>query len=70
MPIENATEPYLPKTSETGPTGHKNPWVRIVVYLVLAAAVGLIVWRVYQNKQKNAAATASQAAAPAPRESS
>ena len=33
------------------------------MYLVLAAAVGLIVWRVYQNKQKTAANTASQAAA-------
>jgi multidrug efflux system membrane fusion protein len=33
------------------------------VYLVLAAAVGLIVWRVYQNKQKTAANTANQAAA-------
>ena len=62
MPIQNATEPYLPGTRETEPSGHKNPWVRIVVYLVLATAVGLIVWRVYQNKQKNQAATARQAA--------
>jgi multidrug efflux system membrane fusion protein len=33
------------------------------VYLVLVAAVGLIVWRVYQNKQKAADATARQSAA-------
>ena len=63
MSIQNATEPYLPRTSETGPSRKKNPWVRIVVYLVLATAVGLIVWRVYQNKEKNQAATANQAAA-------
>jgi membrane fusion protein, multidrug efflux system len=63
MPIQNATEPYLTKTGESQHPGQKNPWVRVVVYLVLAAAVGLIVWRVYQNKQKTAANTASQAAA-------
>jgi membrane fusion protein, multidrug efflux system len=63
MPIQNATEPYLNKTGETQQPGHRNPWVRIVVYLLLATAVGLIVWRVYQNKQKTAANTANQAAA-------
>lgn len=63
MPIQNATEPYLPRTSEAQPPKRKNPWVRAVVYVVLAAAVGLVVWRVYQNKQKTAANTASQAAA-------
>ena len=63
MPIQNATEPYLPKTSESHPPGQKNTWVRVVVYIVLATAVGLIIWRVYQNKQKTAANTAIQAAA-------
>ena len=63
MPIQNATEPSLPKTGESQPPGQRNTWVRVVVYLVLAAAVGLIVWRVYQNKQKTAANTANQAAA-------
>jgi len=63
MPIQNATEPTLSKAGESQPPGRKNPWVRIVVYLVLAVAVGLIVWRVYQNKQKTAANTANQAAA-------
>ena len=63
MPIQNATEPYLPKTSESHPPGQKNTWVRVVVYIVLATAVGLIIWRVYQNKQKTAANTANQAAA-------
>ncbi len=63
MPIQNATEPSLQRTGETEPSGHKNTWIRVVVYLVLAAAVGLIVWRVYQNKQKNEKNTANQAAA-------
>jgi multidrug efflux system membrane fusion protein len=62
MSLQNATEPYLPKTGESQP-GQKNPWVRIIVYLVLIAAVGFIVWRVYQNKEKTAANTANQAAA-------
>ncbi len=63
MPIQDATEPYLPKAGASQPPGHKSNWVRVVVYLVLATAVGLIVWRVYQNKQKTAANTANQAAA-------
>lgn len=63
MPIQNVTEPSLIKTGETQPPGHRNSWIRVVVYLVLAVAVGLIVWRVYQNKQKTAANTANQAAA-------
>ncbi len=63
MPIQNATEPAFPKTSETQPPGKRNSLIRIVVYLILAAVVGLIVWRVYQNKQKTEANTANQAAA-------
>ena len=63
MPIQNATEPSLSKTGDFQPSGQKNPWIRVVVYLVLAVAVGLIVWRVYQNKQKTEANTAHQAAA-------
>jgi membrane fusion protein, multidrug efflux system len=63
MPIQNATEPSFPKTGETQPPGKRNSFIRIVVYLILAAAVGLIVWRVYQNKQKTEANTANQAAA-------
>jgi multidrug efflux system membrane fusion protein len=63
MPIQNATEPYLSKTSELQPPDRKNSWVRAVVYILQAAALGLIVWRVYQNKQKAASSSASQAAA-------
>ena len=63
MPIQDATETHLPRIGESHPPGRRNPWVRIVVYLVLAGALGLIVWRVYQNHQKADAAAASQAAA-------
>jgi multidrug efflux system membrane fusion protein len=37
--------------------------VRLIVYAVLVAALGLIVWRIYQNQKQNAATVASQAAA-------
>jgi multidrug efflux system membrane fusion protein len=63
MPIQNATEPSLPETGETQPSGQRNSWIRVVVYLILAAVVGLIAWRIYQNKQKTEANTAHQAAA-------
>lgn len=63
MPIQDATEPYVTKTGESRPGRPKNNLVRVVVYLLLASAVGVIVWRVYQNKQKAAANSASQAAA-------
>jgi len=45
------------------PTAHKGSWVRIVVYVVLVAALGLIVWKIYTNQKLNAANSASQAAA-------
>lgn len=64
MPIQNAAETRVPQIGEISPPPErKRTGIRIVVYLVLAIAVGLIVWRVYQNHQKTAAATAMQAAA-------
>jgi len=41
----------------------KGSWVRIVVYVVLVAALGLIVWKIYANQKQNAANSASAAAA-------
>lgn len=61
MPIQNATEPDLVKTGEDRP--HKNPWVRLFVYVVLIAAGAFIGWRIYQNKEKAAANQEKQAAA-------
>jgi membrane fusion protein, multidrug efflux system len=63
MPIQNATETHLPQIGESRPPSPKQSGVRIVFYLVVVLVVGLIAWRVYQNHQKQAAATASQAAA-------
>src|ERR1019366_8291447 len=63
MSTQNATETHLPAIGESQPPGRKRNGIRIVVYLVLVMALGLIVWRVYQNHQKAAAATVSQAAA-------
>ena len=63
MSTQNATETHLPAIGESQPPGRKRNGIRIVVYLVLVIALGLIVWRVYQNHQKAAAATVSQAAA-------
>jgi len=63
MPIQNATETDMPQIGELHPQSRKRTGVRIIFYLVLVLVVGLIVWRVYQNHQKQAAASASQAAA-------
>jgi len=53
----------MPEIGEFHPPGRKRTGARIVFYLVLLLVVGLIVWRVYQNHQKQVAATARQAAA-------
>jgi len=64
MSIEGSSESPLSTAGlQMQHHGHKNPWVRIVVYLVLVIALGLIVWKVYKNQKMTAAASASQAAA-------
>ena len=64
MSYEGTTVSYLPeKGQQPEPTAHKGSWVRIVIYVVLIAAVGLFVWKIYQNRKLNAANSASQAAA-------
>ena len=64
MEIQQAPETQLRSTGTPEPEpGHKRVWIRIVVYLVIATALGLAVWKIYQNQQKAAANTANQAAA-------
>jgi membrane fusion protein, multidrug efflux system len=63
MPMEHNTAPHSPSLDDTQPSRPRNAWVRVVVYLVLIGLLGLIGWRIYQNKQKAAAAKAMQAAA-------
>jgi len=48
---------------EQQPHARKGSWVRIVVYVVLVAALGLIVWKIYTNQKQNVANSASAAAA-------
>jgi multidrug efflux system membrane fusion protein len=64
MSIEGTpVSPLAEVGSEQLHTAHKRSWVRIVVYVVLIAVVGLIAGRIYQNQKQNAANSASQAAA-------
>ncbi len=64
MTIEGTPEPHPATGNNEQPSpAHKRSWIRIVVYVALVAALGLIVWRVYRNQQQNAASIASQAAA-------
>ena len=64
MSIEDAPESHLPTIGKLHqPPARKRAWIRVVVYLVLVSALGLIVWRIYQNQQLAAANTARQAEA-------
>lgn len=64
MSIEENRQSHLPLVnSSEAPHTQKNPWVRIVIYLVVISAVGAVVWRVYQNQQATKKASADQAAA-------
>jgi multidrug efflux system membrane fusion protein len=49
--------------AHTPPPARKSSWIRVVVYLVLACALGMIVWRIYHNQQLTAQNSARQAAA-------
>ncbi len=44
------------------PRSRKGFWIRVIVYLVLASALGFAVWRIYENHQQAAAKSASQEA--------
>ena len=64
MSIEGTPESYLAANgSDPQPPAHKGSWVRIIVYLALVAALGLIVWKIYQNEKASKSQASSQAAA-------
>jgi multidrug efflux system membrane fusion protein len=64
MSIEGTPESHLTAdTALQSPPAHKGGWVRIVIYVVLLGALGLIVWRIYQNQQAAKQQASSQAAA-------
>ena len=64
MPIETTQEA---RSSEIGnriePSEPKNPWIRIIVYVVVAGVLGFVAWRIYQNHLQAAAASTRQAQA-------
>ncbi len=63
MSMESASHSRLPDFGASEPGhGSRRTGVRIVVYLVLLSALGLIAWRIYQNHQQAIANTERQAA--------
>jgi membrane fusion protein, multidrug efflux system len=65
MSIQATPESYLPPVSqsEKTPARKGSVWVRLLVYLILIAALGFMVWRIYKNQQATKANQANQAAA-------
>jgi multidrug efflux system membrane fusion protein len=64
MSIEGTPESPQPTASESQQSpASKSSWPRIILYVVIFCALGLIVWRIHQNQLQTAAATAKQAAA-------
>jgi multidrug efflux system membrane fusion protein len=66
MSIETATQPRLserdPLDPSPEPRSRKGFWIRMLVYLLLLAGLGFIVWRIHQNQQLSAQNSAKQAA--------
>jgi multidrug efflux system membrane fusion protein len=66
MSTETIPQPPLPPTDPFGPSqpsaARKRTWLRIVVYVVLIAGIGLIVWRIHKNQQLSAQNSVNQAA--------
>jgi multidrug efflux system membrane fusion protein len=54
--------PTDPFSHSPAPRIRKSSWLRIVVYLVLIAGLGLIGWRIHKNQQLSAQNSANQAA--------
>src|ERR1017187_7814739 len=64
MSFESTSESHLPALQAPDkPHTRKGSWIRLLVYFVLACALGLVVWKIHQNQLQTAANTASQAAA-------
>src|SRR5271166_6533671 len=53
-----STDPFRPSH---GPRAGKSTGIRILVYVVLIAGLGLIVWRIHKNQQMSAQNSANQA---------
>ena len=57
MSIEGTPEYHLPPANAIEqPPSRKGILIRVLVYLLLACALGFPVWRIYQNQKQTAAA--------------
>ena len=64
MSIEGTQELHPSEIDhETEPRSHGNPWVRVIIYLVIVGAGSYLGWRIYQNHQAAVAASTQQAKA-------
>jgi len=64
MSIEGTPEPQLSAIDTNAePRTRKRTWLRVIIYLVILGALGFVGWRIYENQQAAAAASAKQAAA-------
>lgn len=62
MPIETAQESFQSELgSGSEPPARKNPWIRIVIYVLVLGVLGFAAWRIYQNHQQAAANSVRQA---------
>jgi membrane fusion protein, multidrug efflux system len=64
-PLPSSDRPSSDRFDPSQPprAGRRNSWLRILIYLVLVAGLGLVIWRIHNNQQLSALNSASQAAA-------
>ncbi len=64
MSIEGTQELHPSEIdNQTEPRPHKNPWIRVVIYLVIIGAGSYLGYRIYENHQLAVAASTQQAKA-------
>ena len=67
MSTETVPQSSLPASNQFDPSftppARKGSWLRVLVYVVLVAGLGFMVWRIHKNQQLSALNSANQAAA-------
>ena len=64
MSIEGTQEIHPSEIdNQIEPRPHSNPWIRVIIYLVIVGAGSYLGWRIYENHQLAAAASTQQAKA-------
>jgi multidrug efflux system membrane fusion protein len=62
MPIETPQVSFQSKIGDHAePKAPKNPWIRVIIYLIVIGILGFVAWRIYQNHVQAAAASVKQA---------